>query len=106
MFVLLIAVSGVGLNYLLKYNFPNYYNQVGVSLMYQIIYYYSSIEMLYLKFYKYKFKQTIKIQDSNNIEFVKQVTTVNHTDILLFDRYQQMKKQIIQDVRENLYGRL
>ena len=54
MFVLLIAVSGVGLNYLLKYNFPNYYNQVGVSLMYQIIYYYSSIEMLYLKFYKYQ----------------------------------------------------
>ena len=44
--------------------------------------------------------------DVNNIEFVKQVTTVNHTDILLFDRYQQMKKQIIQDVRENLYGRL
>ena len=95
MFVLLIAVSGVGLNYLLKYNFPNYYNQVGVSLMYQIIYYYSSIEMLYLKFYKYKFKQTIKIQDSTDIEFVKNGKTITGEDYDFIVYSQNNEKKIM-----------
>jgi len=95
MFVLLIAVSGVGLNYLLKYNFPNYYNQVGVSLMYQIIYYYSSIEMLYLKFYKYKFKQTMKIQDSTNIEFVKNGKTIKGEDYDFIIYSQNNEKKIM-----------
>jgi hypothetical protein len=41
--------------------------------------------------------------DVYDIEFVKEVSKVTTTDILLFDRYEQMKKQIIQDVKENLY---
>jgi len=92
MFVLLIAVSGVGLNCLLKYNFPNYYNQLGVFLMYQIIYYYSSLEMLYLKFYKYKTKQTIKNQDFN-IEFVKNGKTIigEYYDFIIYSQNNEKK---------------
>ena len=80
MFPLLIVVSGVGINYLLKYNFPNYYNWLGLTLMYQIIYYYSYIEMLYLKFYKSKFKQNIEFKNSTNIEFVKNGKTIKGQD--------------------------
>jgi hypothetical protein len=39
----------------------------------------------------------------NDIQFIKEVTEVKTTNILLFDRYEQMKKQIIKDVRDNLY---
>jgi hypothetical protein len=42
----------------------------------------------------------------NDVEFIKQVYSVKNTNICLFDRYEQMKKQIIQDVKENLYGDL
>jgi len=94
MFVLLIAVSGVGLNCLLKYNFPNYYNQLGVFLMYQIIYYYSSLEMLYLKFYKYKTKQTIQNQDFN-IEFVKNGKTIIGEDYDFIIYSQNNEKKIM-----------
>ena len=104
MFVLLIAVSGVGLglNYLLKYNFPNYYNQLGLSLMYQIIYYYSSIEMLYLKFYKYKTKQTIKIQDSNNIEFVKNGKIIKGQDYDFIIYSQNNEKKIMNNAFDKI----
>ena len=95
MFVLLIAVSGVGLglNYLLKYNFPNYYNRVGLSLMYQIIYYYSHIEMLYLKFYKSKFKQNIEFKNSTNIEFVKNGKTIKgeNYDFIIYSQNNEKK---------------
>lgn len=100
MFVLLIAVSGVGLNYLLKYNFPNYYNQLGVSLMYQIIYYYSSVEMLYLKFYKSK--QTIKKEDFNNIEFVKNGKTVNGEDYDFIIYSQNNEKKIMNNAFDKI----
>jgi hypothetical protein len=102
MFVLLIAVSGVGLNYILKYNFPNYYNQLGVSLMYQIIYYYSSVEMLYLKFYKYKTKQTIKIQDSTNIEFVKNGKTIKGEDYDFIIYSQNNEKKIMNNAFDKI----
>ena len=41
--------------------------------------------------------------DVNDIQFIKEVTEVKTTNILLFDRYEQMKKQIIKDVKDNLY---
>ena len=63
--------------------------------MYQIIYYYSSIEMLYLKFYKYKFKQTIKIQDSTDIEFVKNGKTITGEDYDFIVYSQNNEKKIM-----------
>ena len=64
----LLTVSGVGINYLFKYIYPEYYKNLWISLLYQIIYYYSSLEMVYLKFNK-KYK---KLQNSTlTIEFVK-----------------------------------
>ena len=42
--------------------------------------------------------------DVNDIQFIKEVTEVKTTNILLFDRYEQMKKQIIKDVKDNLYN--
>jgi len=41
--------------------------------------------------------------DVNDIQFIKEVAEVKTTNILLFDRYEQMKKQIIKDVMDNLY---
>jgi len=43
------------------------------------------------------------VVDVDDIQFIKEVYSVKTTDILLFDRYEQMKKQIIQDVKDNLY---
>ena len=40
MFVFLVAISGLGLNYLFKYAFPKRYNDAVITLMYNFIYYY------------------------------------------------------------------
>ena len=102
MFVLLIAVSGVGINYMLKYNFPDYYNWLGLSLMYQIIYYYSSIEMLYLKFYISKYKQTIQNEDSNTIEFVKNGKTIKGQDYDFIIYSQNNDKKIMNNAFDKI----
>ena len=65
---LLFTVSGVGLTYFVKYNYPN----LALSFMYQCVYYYSSLEMLYLKLYKYNLKHLTYASPSNaKIEFIK-----------------------------------
>lgn len=41
--------------------------------------------------------------DVSKIDFIKEVSEVKDNNILLFDRYEMMKKQIIEDVRSALY---
>jgi len=67
MFLFLLAISGVGFNYLFKYAFPKRYNDAAITLMYNFIYYYSFCEMYYLKHYKSK----IEFRESKYIEYVK-----------------------------------
>ena len=65
---LLFTVSGVGLTCFMKYNYPN----LALSFMYQCVYYYSSLEMLYLKLYKHNFKRlTFTSASTPAIEFIK-----------------------------------
>ena len=68
MFLFLIAFSGIGLTYFVKHNYPN----LALSFMYQCVYYYSYLEMLYLKLSKhnYNFKQLIS-NSTPAIEFIK-----------------------------------
>ena len=76
MFVFLVAISGLGLNYLFKYAFPKRYNDAVITLMYNFIYYYSFVEMYYLKHYKSK----IEFRQSNCIEYVKNGRVIHGAD--------------------------
>ncbi len=42
--------------------------------------------------------------DVTKIDFIKEVSEVKDTNILLFDRYEMMKKQIIEDIRNSMYA--
>ena len=66
MFLFLVAVSGVGLTYFVKYNYPN----LALSFMYQCVYYYSYLEMLYLKLSKHNLKQ-LTFTSTPAVEFIK-----------------------------------
>jgi hypothetical protein len=54
----------------------------------------------YLEFFSDGIGASVHI---NDIEFIKEVHSVKHTHISLCDRYEQMKKQIVQDIKDNLY---
>jgi len=76
MFLFLVAISGVGFNYLFKYAFPNRYNNAVITLMYNFIYYYSFCEMYYLK----HFKSKIEFRESKYIEYVKNGQVIHAAD--------------------------
>ena len=89
---LLFTVSGVGLTYFIKYNYPN----LALSFMYQCVYYYSSLEMLYLKLYKYNLKHLTYASPSNTkIEFIKNGKIVDPCDCHFMIYSQNNEKRII-----------
>ena len=76
MFLFLVAISGVGFNYLFKYAFPKRYNDAAMTLAYNFIYYYSFCEMYYLKHFKFK----IEFSESKYIEYVKNGQVIRGLD--------------------------
>lgn len=93
MFIFLFAVSGVGLTYFMKYNYPN----LVMSFMYQCVYYYSFLEMLYLKHLK-QFKPLTSTSTSA-IEFVKNGKKVDTYDCNFIIYSQNNDKQLMNKER-------
>ena len=96
---LLFAFSGVGITYLVKYVYPVYYNNLLVSLIYQGVYYYTSLEMLYLKFYKSNSKKNIDLPST--IEYVKNGKISKSPEICDFIIYSENNhKKIVKPIFE------
>ena len=102
---------GIGINYLFKYTYPTQHEQALLTIIYQFIYYYSYIEMFYLKIYK-KIK-CIEFNDNtnknNSIEFVKNGVVIYTTYIQNEQQGFMIEKQpkeydfiIYSNVRENV----
>ena len=61
-----------------------------------------SYENIYADFEIFSDGIGVKV-DVSKIDFIKEVSKVKDTNILLFDRYEMMKKQIIEDIRNSMY---
>jgi hypothetical protein len=101
---------GIGINYLFKYTYPAQHEQALLTIIYQFIYYYSYIEMFYLKIYKkVKFNNTNNTNKNNSIEFVKNGLVIYTTHIqnqqqgFMIEKHPKEYDFIIySDVRENI----
>ena len=96
MFLFLFA--GVGITYFVKHNYPNYYNNLAISFMYQCVYYYSFLEMIYLKHLKHLKHLTFTSPPNTRFEFIKNGKIVDfqqECDCHFMIYSQKNEKQII-----------